>query len=308
MKRLYSLLAFVLTFCVASLASAKLGVVASVPALGALVREVGGQNVDVTTLAGPTQDPHFVDGRPSYVVKLNKADLLVYVGLALEIGWLPPLVDSSRNAKIQLGQIGNLDASTVAGKLLDRKGAEASRKEGDVHPEGNPHYLYSPLYAVRVADGIAARLAKIDPGHAADYKKNAAAFKHRLAKKVAGWEASMARYRGRSVVGFHESLVYLASWLGLERKGFVEPYPGISPNPKHLAKLIIKMRKEKVKLILSEPWYNAETTRVVAQKTGAKIVNLPGDVGAPGIKTYDDFIDHIVTSLRAACDQTADGG
>ncbi len=308
MQKVFSFIAFLLTLSLASLASAKVNVVASVPGLGAIAREVGGQYADVTTLAGPTQDPHFVDGRPSYVVKLNKADLLVYVGLALEIGWLPPLIENARNAQIQLGKLGNLDASSVAGKLLDRKGSAVSRREGDVHPDGNPHYLYSPLYAVRVADGIAARLGKIDPNHADAYKKNATQFKHRMAGKVAGWEAAMARYRGRSVVGFHESLVYLANWLGLQRQGFIEPFPGISPNPKHLAQLILKMRKAKVKVILSEPWYNAETTRVVAEKTGAKIVSLPGDVGAPGIKSYDDFIDHIIKSLRAACDQTPDGG
>jgi len=286
-------------------ASAKVRVVTSVPALAALTREVGGSLVHVDSLASPIQDPHFVDGRPSLIVKLNKADLLVHVGLGLEVGWLPALVVNARNARIQPGQPGNLDASTECGPLLGAGGAD--RRFGDVHPGGNPHYLYDPRYGVHVARAITRRLEAIDGANAAAYRAHLARFEAEMAKRLAAWNAMMAPYRGRTIVGFHESLVYLTTWLGLKSPAFIEPLPGIAPGPKHLAKLILRMKSTGAKVIFTERWYNAETTRVVAAKTGARVVRLPGDVGAPGVPTYAALIDAIVRSLRDALDATSGG-
>lgn len=278
-------------------ASADVSVVATTPSLGSLAQEVGGGHVSVKTLAQPNQDPHFVDGRPSYVLALNRADLLVYVGLGLEGGWLPDLVTNARNGDIQRGRPGHLDASTAAPRLLEKGG---DRSMGDVHPGGNPHYLYDPRYGVAVAEAIADRLARIDATHADEYRDNARDFASRMKKRIAKWERKMRPHRGEAVVGYHKSLVYLAEWLGLERAGFVEPQPGISPNPRHLAKLILNMKRKGVKAVISEPWYDAESSRVVARRAGAELVRLPGDVGASGVGSYAQLVDRIVDALDHA--------
>lgn len=281
-------------------AKAEVDVVASVPSLGALVHEVGGDLVSVHTLAAPNQDPHFVDGRPNFVVALHRADLLVHVGLGLEIGWLPPLMTNARNSAIQTGRPGNLDASTVCGPLLDLPRGAVNRSMGDVHPGGNPHFLYNPEYALRVAHGIADRLGQLDPAHAANYQANYHAFEGRLRQKMTQWRALAAPYHGQKFVAFHESTVYLARFLGLQEAGFIEPQPGISPNPRHLAQIILSMRHEGVHLVLAEPWYDAETSRVVAQRADASLVRLPGDVGANGVHSYIELVDHIVRSITQA--------
>jgi len=296
---------FILAFVVAgfgagSKAQAEVRVVASVPSLGALVQEVGGDLVHVDTLAAPNQDPHFVDARPNFVLALHRADLLVHVGLALEIGWLPPLLTNSRNAAIQLGRPGNLDASTVCGPLLGVPQGAVDRSMGDVHPGGNPHFLYDPEYALRVAKGIADRLGQLDSAHAANYQANYHAFETRLHAKMSEWQHLAAPYHGQKFVAFHESTIYLAHFLGLHEAGFIEPQPGISPNPRHLAQIILSMRHNGVHLVLGEPWYDAETSRVVAQRADASLVRLPGDVGANGVHTYIDLIDHIVHSVTQA--------
>ena len=297
------LLTLMFALLLAAHSHARLRVVTSVPGLAALAKEVGGEHVEVESLARASQDPHFVDGRPSFIVRLNKADLLIYTGLGLERGWLPPLVVRARNAAIQKGAPGHLDASNIAGHLLDSEGKQADRRQGDVHPNGNPHYLYDPRRAARVARGIAKRLAELDPEHAESYRNRARAFNRRLAKKVAQWETLMARHRGKSLVGYHKSLAYLCNWLGLEQAGFVEPQPGISPSPKHLARLIRMMRQRAVGVVVSEPWYSKETSRVVAKKAKAQLVRLPGDVGARGTKSYAELMDRIISQLRRAYDE-----
>jgi len=286
-----------------SSASADVHVVATVPSLGALVHEVGGDLVHVDTLAAPNQDPHFVDARPNFVLDLHRADLLVHVGLGLESGWLPGLLTNARNGAIQTGRPGNLDASTVAGPLLGQPQGAVDRSMGDVHPGGNPHFLYDPEYASRVAHGIADRLSRIDGAHAAAYQANYQSFARRLQQKVTEWRALMSRFHGQKFVAFHASTIYLAHFLGLEEAGFVEPQPGISPNPRHLAQIILSMRRSGVHLVLGEPWYAAETIRVVAQRADASLVRLPGDVGANGVHSYIDLIDHIVRSVAQALAQ-----
>jgi len=281
-------------------ASAEVNVVTTVPALADLVRQVGGSHVSVRSLAPSNQDPHYVDARPSFVLALHRADLLVYVGMGLEAGWLPSLLADARNADIQPGRPGHLDASTVCGPILGRPDGRVDRSRGDIHPGGNPHYLLDPHYGLRVADAIAQRLAMLDSEHAQAYRDAYAAFAGRLRRRIAAWERVMAPYRGRPIVGYHESLVYLTHWLGLKEAGFVEPLPGISPSPRHLARLILSMRRQHVGVLLSEPWYDMETARTVAAKSGAKLVRLPGGVGSPGIGDYEAYIDAVVRGLAEA--------
>lgn len=280
-------------------AAARLRVVTSTPSLAALALAVGGEDVAVKSLAPPTSDPHFVDGRPSYVVDLNGADLLIHVGLDLEVGWLPPLVANARNAKILPGASGNLDASTVAGPLLG-VGRSTDRAQGDVHAGGDPHYLMDPRMGVNVALGIAQRLVTLDPEHADAYKHRAAAFKQAMTAHIANWQQRMAPHAGAPVVSFHDSTGYLVRWLKLQPAGHVEPLPGVAPTPGHLAQLILEMRRLKVRVVLSEAWYDAETTRVVAEKAGATVLRLPGDVGAPGIDSYPALIETLVAGLEHA--------
>jgi zinc/manganese transport system substrate-binding protein len=286
---------------------AKVRVITTTNSLKSITQEVGGEHVSVEALASPVQDPHFVDGRPSMVVKLNRADMLIHIGMDLEVGWLPPLVVNARNDKIQPGRVGNLNASLFAGQLLTARTGGVDRRFGDVHPGGNPHYLYDPNYGLRVAKAIAERLSSIEPEHARHFRDRLSAFEKRLTKKIAHWEKMMAPHRGDGVVGYHQSLIYLAAWLQLEEVGFVEPVPGISPDPRHLAGLILLMRKKKVGVVISEPWYNAENTRVVAEKAKATVVRMPGDVGAEGIGSYEDFIDRVVHDLHDALEKAHTG-
>ncbi len=281
-------------------ASAEVNVVTTVPVLADLVRQVGGSYVSVHSLAPANQDPHYVDARPSFVLALHRADLLVYVGLGLEVGWLPTLLADARNADIQPGRPGHLDASTVCGPILGKPDGRVDRSRGDLHPSGNPHYLLDPRYGLRVADAIAQRLAMLDPEHAQAYRSAYQAFAQRMRRRIAAWEHTMAPFRGQPIVGYHESLVYLAHWLGLKEAGFVEPLPGISPSPRHLAQLILSMRRQHVRVLLSEPWYDMETARTVAAKSGATLVRLPGGVGSPGIRDYEGYIDAVVRGLSKA--------
>ncbi len=290
-----------LLVCLVSPAAAwaRVKVVASIPTLGSLAAQVGGDLVEVTSLAPATSDPHFVDGRPSYVVALRSADLLIHVGLDLEVGWLPPLVENARNRSILPGSPGNLDAATVAGPLIGVT-QSTDRARGDVHAGGNPHYLLDPRMAVNVALAIARRLTEIDPANAAAYRAQAAAFKQAMVTRIATWQQRLAAHKGAAIVTFHDSAQYLTRWLGLRSAGTIEPLPGISPTPGHLAAIILAMRKATVRVVLTEAWYDAKTARLVAEKAGAQLLRLPGDVGAPGVASYQDVIEVIVSGLAEA--------
>lgn len=281
-------------------AADKVRVVTSLPGLAALAREVSGGLAEVDSLAAPNQDPHFVDGRPSFISKLNRADLLVHIGLELEVGWLPPVVANSRNGKIQAGQPGNLDASLFAGPLMGVPKGPVDRRMGDVHPGGNPHYLMSPRYGQRVAHAIAQRLAEIDPANAGSYRANDENYQKVLDGRIAGWEKQLAPYRGKPVVAYHESTIYLTDWLELKDAGFFEAVPGITPSPSHLTRLIGTMKAQGIKVVIAEPWYDLKTVQIVADKAGAAVAVLPGDVGSADTKTYADMIDRTVQSIAGA--------
>jgi len=280
-------------------AEAKVHVVTTIDTFADLARKVGGDRVDVKSLSHGYMDPHFVEPKPSLVIDLNRADLLVHVGLELEIGWLPPLVLGSRNEKITLGQPGNLDASSQI-PVLDVPTTKIDRSLGDIHPQGNPHYWIPPENALIVAKEIAQRLEQIDGSGAATYRANLKKFEDEVGKRRAEWEKRAAPVRGMKIVTYHKSWSYVSKWLGLQEVGYVEPKPGIPAPPSHIAALIGVMKREGVKVILMESFYPRNTVDLVGQKAGAKTLVMPSDVNAtPEIKDYFALVDAVVNKLVA---------
>ena len=278
---------------------ATVAVVATVPDLAAITKEIGGEHVSVTSLSLPTQDPHFVDAKPSLVLKLNKADLLVAVGLDLEVGWLPPLQTQARNKKILPGGSGYLDCSHYV-VVRDLEGATVDRAEGDVHPGGNPHYLYDPRQAAGCAKAIAARLAALDPGHAKAYRRNAQRFLGDLEAARERWEEQLADARGAPVITYHKSFSYLLDWLGLEEIATLEPKPGIPPTARHVAQVIKAGKRRGAKVVLQESFYPDKTGKLVAKKVGGRVVKLAGGADVAEGERYVDHMDRFVADLAEA--------
>jgi zinc/manganese transport system substrate-binding protein len=295
MKRI---LCAALLAALAGTAQAKVKVVTTIQTFKSLAQEVGGDKVEVTALVGDAVDPHFADARPSFALLLNRADLLVHVGLELEKGWLPPLLEQSRNPNIQIGQKGNLDAST-AGIPLKDVGANASRTLGDVHPLGNPHYHLPPDNALHVARAIKDRLAAIDPANAAYYEQRFAAFQKELEAHKAKWLEKARPLKGVKVVTYHQSWTYFTDFLGLQEIGYVEPKPGIPPDPQHLAQLVSEAKAQGAKILIEESFYPRATTERVAQLGGMKLVVLNADVvsGQSYFTLIDSLIDQLVKAL-----------
>jgi zinc/manganese transport system substrate-binding protein len=278
---------------------AKLKVVATLPDLGALAREIGGDKVDVTVLAKPTEDSHFVDARPSFVVQLRDADVLIDGGAELEIGWLPPLLQNARNAKIDVGKPGRIQASQ--GVRLMNAPANASRAAGDVHALGNPHFVADPIIAKTVAQHIAQAFSAVDSANAAAYDANYKKFEATINAKLQEWGAAMLPFKGQNVVAYHDSWPYFAHRFGVNIDTFLEPKPGIPPSPSHLAEVIEKMKAQKIKAIIIEPFHDQKIADKVASATGAKVVEFAQYPGAlPGTDSYVKLIDKLVASLAAA--------
>ena len=296
-----TLLALALALCSANaFAAQKLIVVTTTSDLASITREVGGDFVEVTSVARGYQDPHFVEPKPSFLLLLRKADLLEVIGLDLEIGWLPPLIDQSRNAKIRPGAAGYLDLSRGV-QILDRP-ASVSRAMGDVHPMGNPHYWLDPGNAVRIAIQIEARLKQLQPANAAYFQKRLNAFKVRMNEANKRWTAALAPFRGAKVVTYHNSWPNFMRRYGLDVVGYVEPKPGVPPSPSHLFQLINQMKQQKVKVILMEPYFDHKTPQSVADRTGAELVVLYPSVGGAKTGTDDYFalFDRNVAAIVAA--------
>jgi zinc/manganese transport system substrate-binding protein len=285
-------------------AQAALDVVATTEDLADLAREVGGDKVKVEAIARGYQDPHFVEAKPSFILKLSKADLLVVVGRDLEVGWLPPLVQQSRNARIQPGADGYLDASLTA-KILEIPTGKITRAMGDVHPAGNPHYWLDPGNGRRVAKAIADKLARMAPADAASFAARYADFDQRLAAAEKRWDEQMAPYKGLKVVTYHRSWANFVDRFGLDVIGYVEPRPGIPPSPSHLFELIAEMKRQGVKILIVEPYFDLKTPGMVARETGARVVVLPPSVGgAKEITGYIQLFDHDLKLLLAAIQET----
>ena len=297
-----SSLAFLIALALASPAAtaAPLRVVTTTEDLASLVREVGGDRVTVESIARGYQDPHFVEAKPSFILKLNRAELLVVVGRDLEAGWLPPLIQQSRNAKIQPGAPAYLDASEGA-RVLDVPTGPVTRAMGDVHPQGNPHYWLDPRNGRSIAQAIQRRLATLRPADAAHFAARYADFDQRLAAAEKRWDAAMARFKGTKVVTYHRSWSNLVDRFGLDVVGLVEPRPGVPPSPAHTFALMQEMKKSGVKALLVEPYFDMKTPNSIARETGAKVVVLPPSTGGvPQAGSYIALFDHIVGLLTAA--------
>ncbi|MFO0793961.1 MAG: metal ABC transporter substrate-binding protein [Candidatus Brocadiaceae bacterium] len=284
----------------ASVAHANLNIVATTSDLGALAKEIGKDKVEVINIAKPTEDPHFVDAKPGFIMKLNKADMLIEGGLQLEIGWLPPLVLSARNQKILPGNPGYFAVASMGIHVLEVP-TEVTRALGDVHPYGNPHFMLDPLNGKIVATYICNRLCEIDAADCTYYKDNLNNFIKRLDQKLSEWQKMLEPFRGTKVVTYHKTFPYFANRFNLNVVGELEPKPGIPPSPSHLNTLIPMMKKEGVKLILVEQFRERKIPEFVASQTGAKIVVVPIMVG--GLKETTDHIalfDYIVKQIVTA--------
>jgi zinc/manganese transport system substrate-binding protein len=280
--------------------AAALRVVTTTEGLAAVAREVGGDAVQVESLSRGVQDPHFVDANPMLAVKLRNAELLVDVGLDLEIGWLPPLVNQSRNGEIQPGGPRRFTAASAI-EVLDVPSGPVSRAQGDLHPGGNPHFFTDPRRVSRIAVALAARLAALDGKNAARYAQRAQDFEKRLAADLGRWTADLAPLKGRKLFTRHRTLTYFLDWTGLVSAGELEPRPGVPPPPAHLAELVSIAQREGVKAIVVENFYDTKSAEVVARHSGAKIALIPGDVGGePGIDTYEKYVDLVVRRIGGA--------
>jgi zinc/manganese transport system substrate-binding protein len=294
-----TLLALLFSTALASSAEAKLNVVATLPDFGSIAREIGGDKIDVVTLAKPTEDPHFVDARPSFVVALRSADVLIEGGAELEIGWLPPLLQNARNPKIEAGKPGRVIASQ--GIRLMNVPTSVTRAAGDVHALGNPHFMTDPIIAKAVAQHIAQSFSAVDSANAAAYDANYKKFEATINAKLQEWGTALMPFKGQNVVAYHDSWPYFAHRFGVKIDIFLEPKPGIPPSPSHLAEVIEQMKAQKIKAIIVEPFQDRKVAEKVASATGAKVVDFaqfPG--GMPGTDTYVKLIDKLVFGLAAA--------
>ena len=295
-----TLLLMAVVFAGSARAASKLDVVTSTEDLAALAREVGGDRVNVDSIARGYQDPHFVEPKPSFVLKLQRADLLVLVGLELEIGWLPPLIVQSRNSRIQQGASGYLDASTFC-QILEVPAGQVTRAMGDVHPMGNPHYWLDPENGRRIAKGLLGKLSQMQPADAEYFAGRYADFDRRLSEAEKGWDAKMAPYRGRKVITYHRSWPSFCDRFGLVVVDYVEPKPGIPPTPSHTLDLINTMKQQGIQVILVEPYFAPDTPRSVAEKVGAKVLTmLPSVGGVKEVTNYFQLFDYDINLLVSA--------
>jgi len=267
-------------------AQGKLNVVATTEDLASIAREVGGDHISIEAIARGYQDPHFVEAKPSFILKLQKADLLIVVGLELEIGWLPPLITQSRNGKIQQGGDGYLDASREVEKLEIPTG-QITRAMGDVHPLGNPHYWLDPENGKRLAKEIADKLSALRPNDRPFFQQQLATFTARLDEGEKRWLAMMAPYKGTKVVTYHRSFPNFAKRFNLDIVGYVEPRPGIPPTPQHTLDLINEMKRQNIKIVMVEPYFDLKTPNAIGRETGAEVLVMPPSVG--GVKEVTDY-------------------
>lgn len=282
-----------------ALSAAPIRVVTTTEDLGSLAREVAGTRASVTTIAKGYQDPHFVEAKPSYLLQLRRADLLLAVGLELEIGWLPALLQQARNPKL-LTPANYLDCS-VSAEILEKPTERVTKAMGDVHPFGNPHYWLNPANGRRIAQAISQKLTSLDPGGGEIYRANLQRFLDRLAQKEKEWESRMAPYTGTEIVTYHNSWPNFARRFRLKVAGYIEPKPGVPPGPAHVASLVTMMKERRIPLILMEPYFDSKLPSRIAQKSGATLVVFTPSVGGePQAKDYFSLFDHDIDLFTRA--------
>jgi ABC-type Zn uptake system ZnuABC Zn-binding protein ZnuA len=285
-----------------ALAQAQLKVVTSTTDLYDIAKAVGGAKITATHIGEGYQDPHFIEAKPSFVLQLRNADVWAFVGLDLEIGWMPLLLDGARNPKIRQGGSGYVDASRVI-PILDRPSGNVDRSMGDVHPLGNPHYWLDPENGRRIARMFAAKFSELDPKNASAYSANEKAFEARLNAAERGWQNDLAAIKGKPVVAWHTSWRYFAEYTGMNIVAFMEPKPGVPPSPAHLYQVIQAVKRTGAKAIVMEPFYDRKVADLVAKQTGIKVLILPPSVGglrgAP-VNDYISLMQYDVAQLAAA--------
>ena len=291
---------FGVLFVFSSAQAAPLRVVTTTEDLAAIAREVGGPLVEVESLTRGSQDPHFLEARPSLILKASRADLFIEIGLGLEVGWVPAVLVAARNPDIQPGASGYLDLSRGI-QLLDVPSGPVDRSQGDVHPLGNPHYWLDPENGKIISREIARSLMSLLPDRSQLIEQNQKEFARRLDEAMVRWKDRMKPHQGAKVVTYHNSWTYFARRFGLDVVGYVEPKPGIPPSPASIKQLIDLMKEKKVRLILMEPYFSPSVPDLLARETGAKVLVLPPSVGgAEGVKTYLDLFDYLTDQLTTA--------
>ena len=281
-------------------AQAKLNVIATTADFASIAKEIGGDKIEITTLARPAEDPHFVEAKPNFVVKLNRADAVIEGGAELEIGWLPPLLENARNPRLAAGAPGHI--ACHQGIALLEVPATLDRAKGDIHAAGNPHFMVDPTNARVVARHIAESFCQIDPPACATYRANLKTFTDQLDARLIAWAKVLAPFKDRRLVAYHNSWPYFAQRFGVKIDLFLEPKPGIPPTPTHLSEVIKQMKAEKIRVILVEPFLNRKTAETVARATGAVVFDVaqfPGGVkGVTG--GYLELFDYLVNGLAKA--------
>jgi len=289
------LLSFLVVFCFVTPSFAKVNVVATLPWIGSIAKEIGKDHVEITTLIKPGQDPHFAEAKPSMILAARKAGIIMYNGLDLEIGYLPRIIESANNPKIQPGRQGNFDCSQFISPI--EKPSSVDRSMGDVHPLGNPHYHFSPRSILKVAEGMTAALSAIDAANADLYRHNLRSFKERLKKKQQQWNGM--QLKGKRFISYHKLLEYPAQEYGFKIQGYIEPKPGIPPSAGHLAEMIETLKKTKPDAILATNVAGKKETESLSLKTGVKAVVLPQDVGATeAAKDWFSLMDEVLKGLE----------
>jgi zinc/manganese transport system substrate-binding protein len=279
----------------------ELTVVTTVPDLAWVVTEVGGDRVDVKTICKGYQDPHYLEAKPSYTKYLRKAGLLVYVGLELEVAWLPMLLKTARNPDLLPGSTGLLEAASAVDRILEVPTQAVDRSQGDIHPFGNPHILLDPENLVPIARSVATALTTLDPGGAETYQERLKDFQEAMDARIRVWTERAAELRGSKVVAYHKQWEYLVAWLGLEILDYVENRPGVPPSPRHVNTLIQRMKDEHVRMVLAATFVDIHAAEEVARRGEAKLVVLPAAVGGTDrADTYPELIDTILESLIEA--------
>jgi zinc/manganese transport system substrate-binding protein len=286
-------------FSLSSFAFGKILVVTTTTDLAAIVDAVGGKQVNVESICKGTQDPHFIEPKPSYMVKASRADLFVSIGLGLEIGWLPSILRGARNPKIVFGQQGNLEVGPSL-EVLEVPTGKVTRAQGDVHPEGNPHVTLDPIRVGEIAVLIGKRLGEIDPPNAVDYQKNAQAFKKNMDDSVKLWQERITKSGIKKIITHHKTLEYFVNRFGIEVPAILEPLPGIPPTARHTLNVIGIAKTQGVKLVLVENFFAASVAdRIAKDVPGLKVISVPVSVGgAPTIKNINDLFERLVEAIE----------
>ncbi|MBI5020997.1 MAG: zinc ABC transporter substrate-binding protein [Ignavibacteriales bacterium] len=294
--KIYALNILLIVFSIKLIAGDKIKVVTTLPDLRSIVEEIGGTKVEAFSIATGFQNPHFVDPKPSYILKLTKADMFVTVGLDLETGWSPSLLSSSRNNKIQKGSNGYVDASKNIPLLQIPN--DANRSSGDIHMYGNPHYWLDPVRGIKIGRTICEALIKISPDNSNYFEANYVAFKNKSDSKIKEWSALMMPYKGTKIIAYHNEWPYFEDRFGLRIVDFLEPKPGIPPTPGQLSKVINEIKEQNIKVIITSPYFTTESAELIARQTGAKVVVLATSVGADkSINNYFDLFDYNIKKL-----------